>query len=210
MVKYNVCCLDTVQRYKSNILYYTRVSDTSIVNAGVVWYRDANKLCKDIASKTGLKFTTVAGVIAVLSPNQNWQVQQKYTLRFIQDIQKGTYYKSTGYGYFTNRLKAVNMILSDTVKPYLRGAKVEAFYNNITGNLNTVTLDIWAIRIALNDLTLPKKDSGLYMRNNALRDEIYKAYLLASSELNYKPAILQSLVWHIVRDNLKHFNSIQL
>lgn len=199
-----VCSLDTVDTYANNILQTVATLDSKesneLINSSKNWYRDANKLCRQIGAELNLSAEIVAGVVAVLSPNQNWLIQERHTKKFISDILNGVDYKSTGYGYYANREKASKIILNKKVFPYLSGQKVTAFYSNIVGKYSNVTIDIWAVRIALNDYSLNRKQCGLYMRDYYKRDEIVRSYHVAANRLKLPVAVLQSLSWVIGRN----------
>lgn len=200
-MKYTECNLDTVELYTNNIMQICTTADNNktaeITRDGLNWYEDAKDMCYAISKRFDIPVELVAGVVAVLSPNISWIIQQRHTESFIYEILNGASHTEVGYGYLTNRLKAKKILLEKKVFPHLSGQKVTAFYHNILGDYSTPTIDIWAIRIAISDFSLNRSKAGFYMKDFALRDEIKQAYKVAAKRLKMPVAIAQSLSWTI-------------
>jgi hypothetical protein len=71
----------------------------------------------------------------------------------------------------------------------VKGPKVIAFFLNIIGDENHVTVDIWATRAAVGR-SIPGKDRAL----------IAEAYRRAAKKRNVSPRDFQATVWVTVRD----------
>jgi hypothetical protein len=106
---------------------------------GMTWYPRAH----DIATQIGKGDVRLgAGLIAALSPMTQWSLN----LRNAESMARGL-----AVGALSKSVRKAERILAgedfDTVLP--RGSKTWNFAHNIAGSGNHVTIDRWAIRIAL-------------------------------------------------------------
>lgn len=156
--------------------------------AGVAWYWRATDTMDALAAEFGHTRETVAAVCAILSPQCPWGRNVAGTRLVLDAHARGgdwTECKSaTVYG--ANVRKAFRYLDGDASA--LRGPKVEAFAANLRGDLDYVTVDVWATRAAVRR-DLPGRD----------RAAIVKGYRLAAKRANVSPAEFQAIVWVRVR-----------
>jgi hypothetical protein len=78
----------------------------------------------------------------------------------------------------------------------LRGPKVSAFWLNICGNLDVVTVDTWAVRAAgITD----DREAQLTLNRKGGYERVAAAYQDVAREVGVLPAELQAAVWLHVR-----------
>ena len=182
------------------------------------WYQLVNQDAKQLSIDTGYPVDVICAVIAVISPMQIWDKNWDTAQRIVHDVKQygslilsevddnGTrFFETQKYtGFKSNTLKAINMLITGNINPYLKGNKVNNFYQNIrfpTDN-NTFTLDVWMLRIAYNVLDMHNKDARL-----KLSDKRYAMFKQAFIEVWYEdnyyktmvPSSFQASLWVMVR-----------
>lgn len=91
-----------------------------------------------------------------------------------------------------NRQKAWRIAHGEDPNVVLRGPKVRAFFANITGDHDSVTVDVWAARAA-EDTRIDNSPSG------ARYAAIARAYQLAAVKRGVSPREMQAAVWVHIR-----------
>jgi hypothetical protein len=158
----------------------------------VNWYSEANEFAHDLAAKYTLPVDTVARLIAVLSPLQKWERNKYYADLALREhaatgiVPRGCHMLSM------NVAKAQDLLDGNGAK---LGPKTEAFYKNILGCRESVTVDSVAASIAIGWSDMP----GGYKMSNACFDTIAQAYHLAASIVQLSPSELQAVTWVIAR-----------
>jgi hypothetical protein len=99
-------------------------SDGDEVRRGRSWYADAKKEIEKIAVDTMESLETCTGVVAVLSPMVEWNLNLRSARRFIKS--KG---KVKGAGFAGNYRKAKGVLKGDL--SVIRGPKVSRFYETL-------------------------------------------------------------------------------
>jgi hypothetical protein len=169
--------------------------------AAADWYRDiAARDCESIAAETDIPFRTVAAAMAILSPGPQYAVNVSDTRRFCQWAAVGPFSlpvpSASTYG--PNREKAARMLARCTSpnggdpSEFVSGPKVTAFWRNICGDLEHVTLDRHAVR--------PISKSGKDMPTGKVeRARMEDAYRRAAAKVGLHPAEFQAVIWVAVR-----------
>jgi len=189
--------------YQTLMDAYHRATEQDIAD-GMDWYDKARRLAKACAEQTGLDWRTVVGIIAVLSPKNQWYGpygQEKTTLPLIRHFQKGGDVKSApGLATGPNKAKAREMVRQNKVFPYLKGPKVGAFYRAICGEEDT-TLDIWAIRAAFNLPLLSEntREVDKVEQSAKVRPIVVAAYKAATATAGLREEQFQAIVWLVVK-----------
>lgn len=178
---------------KDRILSMYHQATPEQVEHGLSWYADAHAWAESKARQYGLDIRKVAGVTAALSPMQSWAGNKTNTDKVLHAWYNGLGKPSAGLPANVSKAWA---IVRDIAPPLdiLSGEKVRAFYLNILGRYDMVTVDRWAWRAARKDKWTP---SGLTL--NQYR-ALQQAYVDAADELDLQPAILQAIVWLVVRE----------
>ena len=185
-------------QYVRNILKVYRRATAEDTVEGVEWYERAKRISDIVAKDTGLHINTVIGVMAALSPNNNWKINIRNTQDMCRAWINGDDlddFKVSTYG--PNKLKAWsmledNLIEDDDILTRLNGQKTRSFYSNIRG-LDEVTIDGHALNIARGvriNLTDDKTNIG-----KRLYRELQAAYVRAAKRVGIQPHELQAITW---------------
>lgn len=158
------------------------------VAAGAAWYPDARNECASLALGTRYPLETVINVVAQLSPRTPWTRNMA-----------GAVFLLTAELPSEGRMPGI--LLANFERAYytlqkgipLRGPKVRAFAANISGDVDAVTIDVWAARVALGANTADPLDlildrAGVYA---ALAD----CYRAAARARGVDPRVMQSTCW---------------
>jgi hypothetical protein len=70
---------------------------------------------------------------------------------------------------------------------------VNAFARNIAGDLDAVTIDMWAFAAACGDL------ADKYLARAGSYETVANAYRIAAKRFGIKPAQMQAIVWVAIR-----------
>ena len=154
------------------------------VDAGAAWYAEARATAEALAAGTALSTRQAAGIIAALSPRSRWA----QNVRAAADVVNGRR-PTTVFG--ANVDKAVRIAQGEDPDAVLSGPKVRAFFANIMGDPNAVTVDTWAARIALGE-TVANVKAPLY-------GPIADAYRAAARLIGTDPHMVQATTWIVER-----------
>lgn len=114
---------------------------------GLAWYDRARREAERMAVDSGLPVRSCAGVIAALSPRCQWASNVRAAEKMIRSAGAGEAEPIVN-GTLGNRAKAWRIARGEDPDAVLGGPKVRAFYANIMGDTDAVTVDIWAARAA--------------------------------------------------------------
>lgn len=178
------------------------------------WYRSTRSL---LIKKYGKDYRLFAGLLASTSPR--FQVKRNYetSLKIYNDYKVNAseflasaiadpdsfrkYYKLLP-AHYNNIIRTLSHNFTGSKKLQLSGLKVNSFYNNIIGNYNFVTIDIWMLRYFKH----PKNTLGVrdYRRYTRIIQKL-------SKRLGLLPAELQAVLWEKQRhaENKKPSNFYQ-
>lgn len=179
---------------------YAQATPETIVE-GRAWYELGAVTIAGIASRTGRTFDQVASLVAVTSPRRHWN----QNLAIAEQLALG----SSLEGLFADQVVKCRHILADPTGAvdWVRGEKVSRFRRNLAGDQTVVTVDIWAIRAALADLTLGETDYKYLVGTPTRYRIVEEAYQLAARRAGHSPAVFQAIVWVIVRDQLEELDA---
>ncbi len=171
-------------------LYLSATADQRV--AGETWYNTAREECKRLAKRYHVDYRCAAGVIAALSPRQKWHQNKKDAEKILRDAVAGSSVMPKVGAFGKNALKAWRIAHGESPAKVLGGPKVNAFYRNICGDYNGVTVDVWAARVA-----------EPYNRRFVGRDKDYQliadAYRNVAELVGSFPAFVQAVCWVTVR-----------
>jgi len=175
--------------YDDNIrAAYSAATDDDL-RKGLVWYRNAQREGRAI----GPTLHRGVGVIAALSPMQAWDTNIILAQQLAETHRAGLPMPTSGYGFKRNTAKAWAILEGAKPLAVLSGPKVRSFYRNLLGCPNAVTVDRWAVRIALGD---PDHDgavpSGEY-------DAMADAFRRVAASLGISARDLQAATWTYFR-----------
>jgi hypothetical protein len=171
---------------------YDRAPDTAKVD-GERWYETARLTAAAIAGAHGrLNVQQVAGIIAALSPRISWSRNVMAAYRMIECATKGWPMPHVD-GYNTNRRKAWDIANGADPATVLGGPKVTAFYRNLLGCDESVTVDVWAARAAEGRFNAQAPTGRRY-------ETLARAYREAAAARNVTPRAMQATVWCAIRN----------
>ena len=160
--------------------------------AGSMWYARARRFTLYVARTYHVTPEQAAGVVASLSPRKPWRENKRLAILSCKAHAAALKPGDVALHTLANVRKAWAIL--DGVAPLdvLGGAKVRAFYRNLSGDLDAVTIDAWAMRAA--DGTDPKgtPTPDLYAAYAV-------AYTVAATVVGLAPAVFQAVVWCAVR-----------
>src|SRR3954464_9498358 len=114
---------------------------------GLAWYDRARREAERMSEAYGLPTRLCAGVIAALSPRCQWASNVRSAERMIAAAIAGEL-EPVANGTMSNRDKAWRIANGADPDEVLSGPKVRAFYANIMGDTEAVTIDVWGARAA--------------------------------------------------------------
>lgn len=167
---------------------YARATATD-TELGAAWYADAGQVATDLARAGGISVEHAATVLAHLSPRTPWSrnVSGAWALVLTGDAP----------GCLSANVSRARASLdSDDPLSTLRGPKTAAFARNILGDREAVTVDVWAVRVALG----PRDDAENALRAAGVYQAVSHAYRLAARRLGVDPVTVQATTWIVARN----------
>ena len=182
------------------------------------WYQNAKKFTEDLSLKfdNQLSSKKIAGVIAALSPRNEWNRNKFDAETLCKEFLSNKYYQLNLFGYHmllnskvctfhANKSKAIEILLSDDskIESILKGNKLINFYRCIIGDSNAICIDGHAFNIACNRVSslaeVPTiSDKHYKIIANVYRDA--KNIINKRYGLNLKTMHLQSVTWNKYKD----------
>lgn len=176
---------------QSNILHYYNLAGKEEINAGLSWYKTANEICQEIGKFYHEPVEHVAGIMAALSPRVKWKVNIRFTGYFFHIVKNGK--ERINLGFSKNSLRAYNMYDTKSFVPTT--IKTYDFYKSILGDSDSAVVDIWAMRVALNQ---PKFQKTFKPDHYKI---VQRAYIDAAKHTDLLPSELQAITWTVIRNN---------
>ncbi len=176
--------------YESAILaVYSRATAQQITD-GLSWYPQAMRELEVYSDIWNVRER--AAVCAILSPRITWASNLEGVKRIAKAIRQGWNVQPTVAGVRRNVSKAWDTAQDKDVTR-VSGPKVSAFYANLCGDFNRVTIDVWAARAAgVSEVEMSHLDRNRYKC-------LERAYQNVAYELALNPAALQAIVWCVQR-----------
>jgi hypothetical protein len=174
----------------NNILEtYIKASEQDLIE-GMSWYENANSFCKRLSVTYQFPVVKVAAVVSLLSPRNRWEKNKVDAENLFLAYRNGENPHHVKVSTFNgNRSKAVAIILGkeDMIMP--NGPKTKAFFKNIMGSSDTVTIDTHAYSIACGERKIaPTISRPLYRKIEA-------QYIETADLLGIKPYQVQACTW---------------
>lgn len=170
---------------------YDRASAADLA-AGLDWYDRAEREATALAAGTNLNPVQCAGVIAALSPRCQWGPNLAGAVSMVEAATRGETREPIVAGTTANRAKAWRIARGEDPADVLRGPKVRAFFANITGDHDAVTVDVWAARAAEGTRNDRAPEGKRYAN-------IATAYRRAAAARGISPRAMQAAVWTHIR-----------
>jgi len=177
-----------------NILaFYAEATDAELAD-GHAWYLAAREAAANIAQRTGLELAVVVAVIAVLSPQKEWNSNIAWAAEVCEAHVAGRPLPRRGLG---NSLRRAERALSGDLSDVLRTAgslKVREFYRSIMGLPSSACVDRHALRVVLGSATIAPPA----MTDNRYR-QAADAYRAAGRELGVAARHVQAVTWGVCK-----------
>lgn len=157
---------------------------------GVAWYPDALAVCRSISRETGYSMERSAAVVAILSPRARWRTNVEAARNLLADgaaIRVGARKRyRRRYGVLPAQVQRAQIALeARKYSALVSGPKISAFYRNIIGDTDIVTVDTIMSKAAdLGSNVTPK-----------VRATIVEAVYILAVEYGLTPRDMQAAVW---------------
>lgn len=158
--------------------------------AGGDWYPTAGRMVGAIASSSGIAEHRVAHALAALSPRNpwRWNVADAYAYAHAAAAGDG---RPSATTFESNRRAAWSALLEPGAPWASAAPKVRAFVAAILGDLHSVVVDVWAVRVATGG-RLSNVRPAEYAR-------VAAAYQSAAQVLGIAPRDLQAITWIVAQ-----------
>lgn len=176
-----------------NILVLFRAADEVAIFEGTHWYDQARLFATDLASRYGTTVDVAASVIAAHSMNASWKANMTRAENHLAGTPSGL------TAAITMGDNAIDAWLFEKGSPLdmVVGPKVNPFARAVAGDLNAVATDRWAQRAAFD--TLDDGKANRWIGRKGVRQNMIDAYTKAAAEAGVPPAVMQAIVWVVVR-----------
>lgn len=189
-----------IAQYESSIVRTYSLATRAEVSDGKEWYPRAIEALEAIRLTACGPVTLwekparlVPAICAVLSPRQSWQTNIDGTRKLVRAASQGLRVCPTIAGVRRNVDKAWNLAHTGDLET-VTGPKVSAFFANLCGDFERVTIDVWAARACgfTDEKLMNHLDRTRYVA-------IETAYRNAARTLGLLPAQLQAICWIVER-----------
>ena len=178
------------------------------------WYSDAQKFTETLSLKfdNQLSSIKIAGVIAALSPRNEWNRNKLDAETLCKEFLSNKYYQLNLFGYHmllnskvctfnTNKSKAIKILLNDDskIESILKGNKIVNFFKCINGDSNAICIDGHAFNIACNRVSSLAEVPAISDKHYKIIANVYrdaKNFINKRYGLNLKTMHLQSVTWN--------------
>lgn len=179
----------TTRLVTDRITYTVESATMADVDAGLVWYDDLGAELLGLAQLTSYPREAVVAAFAHLSPRISFTGCKVATLAMFGGEPRPAGVMLAPWNRARQAMDAPDPLAT------LKGPKVRAFARNILGDTQAVTIDIWALRVALGD----DFDPGLITRKGVY-DALARCYRLAALRVGLTPRETQAITWVVARN----------
>lgn len=184
-------------QYVRNILKVYRQATVDEITHGMQWYALAKEDAQAIADHCEIPLRIATGVIAALSPTNDWNQNVKDADLFCKTFVSGGYFEDVKASTYKPMWEKAWKILSsvphsdDAVATILNGPKITDFFLCILG-YDVCVIDGHAWCIANNDRRVLQEVPHI---GKKLRKELQDAYAKAAKKAGIKPYQMQAITW---------------
>lgn len=205
---------------KNILTMWDRATPANVAD-GAKWYgSDSLALVRDLSVLGGISPEAAASVLAQTSPRTTWSRNVAVATAIVQmwgmSVSSGlsaddrdaacvTAGRACGgmLANITRALIALNAAdRGECPIMTINGPKTNAFARNLLGDRNAVTVDVWAVRIALNPGWSRGEDdmSELMLSRAGMYQAVAQAYRIAANRRNVDATDMQATTWIVVRN----------
>ena len=151
------------------------------------WYTDAQVICAELAEEFGCTLADAAGVLAVLSPQLDWESNIVAAREFFE---LGRAHQQTN----ANNDKAMRAVWGD--HDAIRGRKVRAFWQAVVEPYgdSAPVIDRHAVAVYCGH-PVSDRDRHRWLDRKDVIPRIQAAYLVAAKQLSEPVHVLQAVTW---------------
>lgn len=189
-----------IDAYTRNVMNVYASATNAQMDEGGQWYNRAMLLVKEISTTTKVEARRIAYTIAVTSNNIQWETQERVMLAFVEHVLVGGEPRMFLRGIMPDFAEKGARIILEGHYASCVGPKVNAFAENILGNMDVVTLDRHALRVALGHYTddeMTKK----WVAPGRRRRVVEAAYHEAADRTRQPVAFIQAVCWTVCKQN---------
>lgn len=182
--------------------WYNRAPE-DVKDEGRSWYTNQREVCRELADKYDLPLDKVAAVMAALSPMTRWTENVAGTIRMLRAFRNGEEVAPRNCTlFYKNAVKAWAILHGGNLFELLeKSPKVFAFWRNLCGDEQCVTIDTWMARAVGED---KRATNGI---KSALYNRIAEAVKDAAWSTGETPAQFQATVWVAIRREMAWFDT---
>ena len=198
---------------KGNIEKVFKQATNHEFHQGINWYSNATNFATDLFSELNYQISLkkIAGVIASLSPRNEWSRNKIDARNICKEFLSNKYYQLNLFGYHfllntkvctfnANKSKAIKILLANDseIETLLKGNKLINFYRCIIGDTEAITIDGHAFNIASNRVTSLAEVPAISEKNYKAVQRVYrdaKNFINKRYNLNLKTSDLQAVTW---------------
>lgn len=183
----------------ARILHYYSLATFEEVLDGMSWYDSAHLFCVKTAEDFGITPIQVAGVVAALSPMQNWDINKDNTVRFLNGdkaVHTLAQVSKAEACLETNSPEEIFKLLSKN------GVKTSQFFWNIAfpDSNKGVTIDRHAIAVSVFSPSNLAPISEPYGKLSASQYKAFEEAFRRAAEIkNILPHQMQAVTWGVLR-----------
>jgi hypothetical protein len=176
----------------ARILKVWAAADDTVREDGAQWYLTNGREIEQIAQDSGVRRETAAAVVAHLSPRMRWE-------RNLLGAAELCNHDNVLPGFMGREVAgARSAMAAEYPLDTLRGPKTSAFARNLLGDEEAVTVDVWAVRVALGG---DREDLDRVLNRKGVYDAIAHCYRLAARRAGVTPPTMQATTWLMVARN---------
>lgn len=159
---------------------------------GADWYDLAYEFCVRLSREYFINPVRIAGIVAALSPQKNWDINKRLTIDFLQTGRAGQ------YKLLVNKAKQILSAPIEDIPDILHGMKIRSFFLNIVGSERVATIDRHMISAAVGYSYGKITNKGYKYLESII---VHLAYIY-----QVEPKVFQAVVWNNYRDvNVRKF-----
>ena len=176
---------------KLNKVFTHAQANQNLLDFGLVWYKEANDICKAFAFKYEIEVSTVAKVVAILSPNITWQQNIVAADKLLKAFTQGKNWVKVA-GYDSNTKKAFDVLNGYRDLERKGAKKTFSFHLNMLPEDNHATIDVWHLRACFN------KDVNI--GSGIAYDQIEALTQKLALKANMSTMQYQAVIWGAIKD----------
>lgn len=193
------------ETHVASLLHWYGRAGEDVKAEGRSWYDASREMVRELARANNLHHDTVAAVVAALSPMTRWPQNIAGAIRIVHAFKAGeTEAPQRCTLFYKNCVKAWDILNgANPADLFLTSPKVMAFWANLCGDEDAVTIDTWMLRAVGEDTAAKSGASAALVRRvaAAVRD--------AAWQMGETPASFQAIVWVQIRREMAWFDTTQ-